>query len=97
MEFSTADLVLSLARLQDHDGILDITKGEDLWGGLDYLPFALKPWLQEGEDEQSNRKNLVFSIDEKIVGFMSIYFQNGGKTGVKFAFRVSKIICGNER
>ena len=94
MEFSTNDLVLSLARLHDHDGILEITKGEDLWGGLDYLPFALKPWLQEGEDEQSNRRNLVFTIHEKIVGFMSIYFQNGGKDCVKFAFRVSKIIRG---
>eukprot|EP00091_Calanus_sinicus_P025651 TRINITY_DN9900_c0_g1_i1.p1 TRINITY_DN9900_c0_g1~~TRINITY_DN9900_c0_g1_i1.p1 ORF type:complete len:186 (-),score=42.38 TRINITY_DN9900_c0_g1_i1:533-1090(-) len=94
MEFSTHDLVLSLARLHDHDGILDITKGEDLYGGLDYLPFALKPWLHEGEGEQSNRRNLVFTIHEKIVGFMSIYFQNGGKDCVKFAFRVTKIIRG---
>jgi len=94
MEFCTTDLVMSLARLHDHDDILDITKGEELWGGLDYLPFALKPWLKEGEDEKSNRRNLVFTIHEKMVGFMSIYFQNGGKVCVKFAFRVSRIIRG---
>ena len=52
MENSTVEFVMSLARLHHHDGILDITKGEDLWGGLDYLPCALKSWLKEGEYEQ---------------------------------------------
>jgi len=88
------DLVSKHAKLYDHDGILDITKGEDLYGGLDYLPFALEAWLREGENEESNRRNLIFTLNETIVGFMSLYFQNSGKVCAKFGFRVSKKIRG---
>ena len=61
---------------------------------MDYLPFALKDWLKEGEDKKSNRENFVFTLFGKIAGFVSVYFQNAGKVGVKFAFRVSKDIRG---
>ena len=94
MEFSVTDLVSRHAKLDDHGGILDITKGEDLYGGLDNLPFVLKAWLREGENEESNRRNLIFTLNETIVGFMSLYFQNSGKVCAKFGFRVSKIIRG---
>ena len=94
MEFSVTDLLSRHAKLDDHDGILDITKGEDLYGGLDNLPFALEAWLREGETEESNRRNLIFTLNETIVGFMSLYFQNSGKVCAKFGFRVSKIIRG---
>ena len=94
MEFTTSDLILRPATVSDYDGILGITEGEDLWGGLDYLPFALRKWLEEAEDENSNRRNFVFSIKGKIVGCISFYFQNNGKVGAKFAFRISSSIRG---
>ena len=94
MECSPEKLVIRLAQLQDHNGILNITRDEDLLSGMDYLPFALKNWLTEGEDEKSNRENFVFTLNGNIVGFRSIYFQNAGKVGVKFAFRISKDIRG---
>ena len=94
MEFCTNDVVLKKAKLEDHDAILSITEEEDLFGGLDYLPFALKAWLIEGEDLESSRRNLSFMLGNKTVGFMSLYFQDGGKVCVKFAFRVSKSIRG---
>ena len=67
---------------------------ENLYGGLDYLPFALKAWLKEGEEPESYRRNLAFVLDGKIVGFISLYFQNSWKVCVKFAFRISKTIRG---
>ena len=88
------NLLIRQPQLDDYDGILNITIDEDLWGGMDYLPFALKSWLKEGEDKKSNRENFVFTLFGRIVGFMSIYFLNAGKVGAKFAFRVSKDIRG---
>ena len=45
MECSPEKLGIRLAQLQDHSGILNITRDEDLLSGMDYLPFALKNWL----------------------------------------------------
>ena len=94
MECSPEDLVLRLAQHEDYEGILGITREEVLWGGMDYLPFTLENWLKEAEDESSNRRNFVFVLIGNIVGFVSIYFQNDGKVGAKFAFRVSKELRG---
>ena len=94
MEYSPEQLVIRQGQLEDHDGILNITSQEELYRGMDYLPFALKSWLKEGADEKSNRENYVFTLIGNIVGFVSIYFQNAGKVAVKFAFRVSKHIRG---
>jgi hypothetical protein len=94
MECSPKKLVIRLAQLEDHDGILNMTREENFYGGMDYLPFALKNWLKEGAYEKSNKENFVFTLVGKIVGFVSIYFQNAGKVAVKFAFRVSKHIRG---
>ena len=94
MEPCPENLLIRHPQLDDYDGILNITREEDLYSGMDYLPYALKNWLKEGEDETSNRVNFVFTLFGRIVGFMSIYFQNAGKVGVKFAFRVTKDIRG---
>ena len=69
------DLILREALITDHDDILNITKDEKLYYGRDYLPYYLKEWLEQGIDKQSNRRNLVFLLDNKIVGFISLYFQ----------------------
>ena len=47
-------------------------------------------WLVEGSDPGSRRKNLIFLLDQKIIGFMSIYFQKKWTSCVKFAFRISR-------
>jgi len=94
MEICPDNLLLKQAKLKDHDAILAITEKENLYGGLDYLPFALKAWLREGEEPESYRRNLAFVLDGKIVGFISLYFQNSWKVCVKFAFRISKSLRG---
>ena len=49
------DIELRRATLEDEQGILDIMKEENLWAGMDYLPFTLRNWLMEAEEENSNR------------------------------------------
>ena len=49
------DIQLRKATLEDEQGILDIMKEENLWAGMDYLPFALHSWLIEAEEENTNR------------------------------------------
>ena len=94
MGVSVNDLVLKAAKLVEHDDILNITAGEQLYDGYDLLPCALEAWLREGEDLTSNRHNFVFCPEESIVGFRSIYFQDGGRACVRFAFRISKFLRG---
>ena len=88
------DLISREALVTDHDDILNITKDENLYHGRDYLPHYLKEWLEQGIDKQSNRRNLVFSLDNKLVGFRSLYFQNGGAVVVFYARRIIKDIRG---
>ncbi len=40
------------ATLEDFAAILAVTSGENLYDGTDYLPFALKAWLEEGSHGQ---------------------------------------------
>lgn len=94
MEPTVADLGLREATVEDHDDILAITADEDLYGGLDYLPHVLLSWLQEGSCQTSNRRNLVFTLFGHIIGFRSLYFQNGGKVCARFGFRVTKFYRG---
>ena len=35
------DILLRKATLEDEEGILQITREENLWDGMDYLPFTL--------------------------------------------------------
>ena len=92
----TEDIQLRRATLEDEEGILDITRLENLWAGMDYLPFALHNWLKEAEEEDSNRENYVLVLGEKkkIVGFRSVYFMRGRSSSAMFAFRVSREIRG---
>ena len=88
-------VTLSVAHLSDHEEILSLTsKDKEFYGGMDYLPHALYNWLVEGSDPGSRRKNLIFLLDQKIIGFMSIYFQKKWTSCVKFAFRISRY-CNN--
>ena len=88
------DLISREALVTDRDDILNITKDENLYHGRDYLPHYLKEWLEQGIDKQSNRRNLVFLLDNKIVGFISLYFQNGGTVVAIFAKRITKDLRG---
>merc|ERR1712110_108912 len=90
----TEDIQLRRATLEDEEGILDITRRENLWAGMDYLPFALHNWLKEAEVKDSNRENYVLVLGEKIVGFRSVYFMRGRSSSAMFAFRVSRDIRG---
>ena len=83
-------LLLEEARLEQHDSILALTRDELLYGGMDYLPYALRSWLREAESKEARRKNFVFLLDDEIVGFMSVYFLKNWTSCIKFAFRVSK-------
>jgi hypothetical protein len=38
--------------VEDFAAILALTSGENLYDGTDYLPFALKAWLEEGAHGQ---------------------------------------------
>jgi len=88
-------VIHSVANLSDHEEILSLTsKDKDFYGGMDYLPHALYNWLVEGSDPGSRRKNLIFLLDQKIIGFMSIYFQKKWTSCVKFAFRISREFRG---
>ena len=82
------DVTIREAFPSDHDSILAITEDEDLWGGMDYLPFTLNNWLLEAEPPGSRRKNFVFTLGDHVVAFRSIFFQNDFKMAVSFAFRV---------
>ena len=88
------DLMLREALIADHDDILNITKNEKLYDGRDYLPHYLQNWLEQGVDKQSNRRNLVFLLENKIVGFISLYFQNGGSVVAIFGKRITKDLRG---
>ena len=88
------DLMFREALIADHDDILNITKNEKLYYGRDYLPHILKEWLEQGVDKQSNRRNLVFLLENQIIGFRSLYFQNGGTVVVFYARRITKDIRG---
>ena len=90
----TEDIQLRRATLEDEEGILDITRRENLWAGMDYLPFALHNWLEEAEEEDSDRENYVLVLGEKIVGFRSVHFMRGRSSSAMFAFRVSREIRG---
>ena len=69
-------VILSVANLKDHDEIISLTsEDKEFYGGMDYLPHALSNWLVEGSVPDSGRNNLIFLLDQKIIGFMSIYFQ----------------------
>jgi len=82
------------ANIQDQKAILAITEGEELWDGLDYLPYALGPWLEEANDRTSARRNYVFLLDQRIMGFASVYIQGGGSVASIFAYRVCKNLRG---
>ena len=84
------EVLLEEARLDQHDSILALTRDELLYGGMDYLPHALRDWLREAEAQEARRKNFVFLLDDEIVGFMSVYFLKNWTSCIKFAFRVSK-------
>ena len=88
------DIQLRKATLEDEEGILDITRRENLWAGMDYLPFTLHNWLKEAEAENSDRENYVLVLREKIVGFRSVQFMRGRSSSAMFAFRVSREIRG---
>merc|ERR1711936_794173 len=86
-----ADTELRTATIEDHDSILSLTRNEDLYSGLDYLPSILQDWLREsGSSERSMRENYVLTKGDVVVGFVSVYFQNDRNTAVKFAFRIGK-------
>ena len=42
----------------------------------------------------SSRENFSVTLDDKVVGFVSVYFLNNRRSCLKFAFRVSKDIRG---
>ena len=91
------DMIMREAVLGDHDEILSITQDENLYGGRDYLPHVLQDWLEDGIQQNSNRRNLVFllkSNNNQIVGFRSIYLQNGRSVASFFARRIRKDIRG---
>lgn len=97
------DLTLREALDTDHDAILNITKGEDFYNGKDYLPDVLAEWLKEGMDKTSNRRNLVFLLPadsscsnqgNEVVGFITLYLQNGGTVVAYSARRIIKRIRG---
>ena len=71
-----------------------MTKNEDLYYGLDYLPFVISDWLNESASQRALRENYVLVRGEEILGFVSVYFQNERKTAVKFAFRIAKELRG---
>ena len=83
-------LLLEVAKPDQHDSILALTKNELLYGGMDYLPYTLSNWLREAEAQETRRNNFVFLLDDEIVGFMSVYFLKNWTSCIKFAFRVSK-------
>jgi len=91
---SDSEISIRQATKEDFQGIIDITKGEDLWIGLDYIPFALKNWLLEAEKENSKRDNIVFTLNDEIIGFESFYFMNNNKTVARFGFRVKQSLRG---
>ena len=95
MDMTPNDLVYREALVTDRDAILNITKDENLYDGKDYLPHYLREWLEEGIDKMSNRRNLVFLLhNNQIVGYESLYFQNGGTVVAFFAKRIIKDIRG---
>ena len=90
------DMIMREAVLGDHDEILNITKDENLYDGRDYLPYNLQDWLKDGIEQNSNRRNLVFLLKggSQIVGFRSIYLQNGGTVVFFCARRIHKDMRG---
>ena len=94
MELSTKNLTMKIAKTEHHDKILDITKEELLYNGMDYLSIALRPWLEESDGKYSNRLNVIFTLEDRVVGFRSVYFLNDKKVAIRFAFRISKDIRG---
>ena len=88
------DILLRKATLEDEEGILQITREENLWDGMDYLPFALNKWLREAEEAASNRENYVLVLADKIVGFRSVHFMRARTSCAMFAMRVSREIRG---
>ena len=48
MEKKFIFLITRQATRDDYEAILAITREETLYDGTDYLPFALKPWLEGG-------------------------------------------------
>lgn len=94
MSTAEGQIFVRKATVEDLDNILDITRNEFLWNGLDYLPFALKNWLEESNQVGTNRENIVFLLDDLVVGFESFYFQDGGNIAARFSFRVKQELRG---
>ena len=80
--------------MDDAESILNLTKDEDLYSGMDYLAFVLNNWISESSSPGSLRENFVLMEGKKLIGFTSVYFQNEGNTAVKFAVRIAKELRG---
>ena len=62
--------------MDDAESILNLTKDEDLYSGMDYLAFVLNNWISESSSPGSLRENFVLMEGKKLIGFTSVYFQN---------------------
>ena len=73
------------------ESILSITRGENLWGGCDYLPNALEDLLREEHmnGKSSKIKSFVFIHQKQVIGFRYLEFQSKS-CAVKLAFRIKK-------
>ena len=80
--------------MDDAESILNLTKDEDLYSGMDYLAFVLNNWISESSSPGSLRENFVLMEGKKLIGFTSVYFQNERNTAVKFAVRIAKELRG---
>ena len=85
-------------QLEHHDAILAMTQGEEFYGGMDYLPHALRGWLLEAREDNSPRHNFVFTLEgggeAEVAGFMSLHLLRGRTAAAKFAFRLHREVRG---
>jgi len=86
-------LVFRKALPEDEEAILKIGS-IPFW---DYLPFAIRNWLPEAQEPNSNRENYVLTSYGIVVGFVSVYSICNGTKCLKFSFRLKEDLRGKGR
>ena len=86
-------LHLAKATRDHYQPILDISEG--VYDGLDYFTGVYYKWITQEEVDPMKRRNIVLlDADDRVIGFQSYMFQDGGKRVLVQALRIDPSLKG---
>ena len=86
-------LKLAPATHDHYRPLLEISRG--IYDGLDYFSNVYHVWVdQEKEDPRRRRNVVLLDENEKVIGYQSFMFQDGGRRVVAQALRIDLSLKG---